>query len=102
MNSYEPYMFQIKVEKECKSFKDFYNGDIFSSNLIYKSIESGKMVKNLSSFKLGFNHHGIPHEKIFKKPYTFLEALKIFEIAEKCKIKGKATMIQFWEKVEEK
>lgn len=102
INAYEPFMYQIKIEKECRLSKHFYEGDIYSSKLIYKSIERGKMISSLSSFRLGFNQHGIPHNNISRKPYTFLEASKIFEIINKCKDTDKLMLIQFWKKVEEK
>lgn len=102
INAYEPFTYQVKIEKECRLSKHFYEGDIYTSKLIHKSIERGKMISSLSSFKLGFNQHGIPHNNISRKPYTFLEAAKIFEIISKCKDTDKLMLIQFWKKVEEK
>jgi hypothetical protein len=102
INAYEPYMYQIKIDKENKKSDKFYMGDIYSSKMIYKSIERGKMITSLSSFKLGFNEHGIPHDRIKHSGYTFTEAAKILDIAEKGKNSGNPLLLQFWEKVEEK
>lgn len=102
INSFEPYMYQIKIERECKMSKHFYIGDIYTEKMIYQSIKRGKMVSDVSTFKLGINKHGMPHKKISRERYTFIEAVKIFEIMEDSKDTGQLMLLQFWQKVEAK
>lgn len=94
-------MYQIKIQKEWKHAKNFYDGDIYSSDLIYNSIKYGKMLKNVTRFKLGMNKNGIPQNNISREKYTFLEVLKILDIAEKSKNSGQVNMLVFWQRVEE-
>ena len=55
----------------------------------------------MTRYKLGVNKNGIPQNNISREKYTFLEALKIMEIAEKSKNNNQLKMLIFWQKVEE-
>ncbi len=62
INTFEPYMFQIRIERNRVSNKNFYEGVIYSSKLIDRAIERGKMIKTLNTFKIGLIENGIPHK----------------------------------------
>lgn len=95
-------MFQIKIERNKVSNKNFFAGVIYSSKLIDKSIERRKMIKTLTSFKIGISENGIPHKCFFKKKFTFLELVKIFEIASQVKNNKKLFKAPAWNKIVEK
>lgn len=95
-------MYQIKIDKNRVSNKKFYSGAVFSSRLIDKSISRGKMIKTLTSFNVGLVEDGIPQKSLFKKEYTFIEVLKMFEIAEAARDPKKLCKPPAWNNIVKK
>jgi hypothetical protein len=102
VNTYEPYVYQIKIEGNKVPSKIFYSGVIYSSKLIDKSIEHGKMIKNASNFNIGTIENGIPHKSLFRQTYTFIEVMKMFDIAKQNKYSKKLYKSPAWVKIEDK
>ncbi|CAI2367981.1 unnamed protein product [Moneuplotes crassus] len=102
INIFEPYMYQIKIERNKVKNKNFYAGIIYSSKLIDESIKAGRMMSSLDTFKIGMVKNGIPHKNLHRQGYTFLEVLKVFELAESIKNYKKMFKPEAWEKIANK
>jgi hypothetical protein len=102
VDTYEAYVYQLKIPKAGrKSAKTFHKGHIYSSELIYDSIENGKLIEDIDDYLIGFHKksdlYTIP--KGVRKQYTITEVLKIWEYMECERIKGCPPM-RFFQKIE--
>lgn len=60
------------------------------------------MITNAASFNIGTIENGIPHKSLFRQAYTFIEVLKMFDIAKQNKYSKKLYKSPAWVKIEDK
>jgi hypothetical protein len=102
VDTYEAYVYQLKIPKAGrKSAKTFHKGQIYSSEWIYDSIESGKLIEDIDDYLIGFHKksdlYTIP--KGIRKQYTITEVLRIWEYIECEHIRGCPPM-KIFQKIE--
>lgn len=80
LDTFEPYMYQLRLENESKGPKHYFSGNIYHFRMVTEAIKLGYMMPNVESFLAGFNKKGRELTGVNKKPYTFLEMAKLYDI----------------------